>query len=215
MVYLSDLSHTQRSLIGNNRLRMSLLLNMPAGMRVIASGAAGFDLFALHAQVRTSEKTPILTCLLEGPTGTGKTALAATIGIVSQFPYVKLISAENMVGYSEQAKAAQIAKVFDDAYRVSHHTFQSLPLVTQHLMVLSSLWLQQHLASVLQFCGLNNKYLVKLEYLVRSADKADGMLCCCSLSCPLSFWMTLSDYLSTSPLVPASAMQSYRLYWCC
>ena len=70
------------------------------------------------AQVRTSEKTPILTCLLEGPTGTGKTALAATIGIDSQFPYVKLISAENMVGFSEQAKAAQIAKVFDDAYRV-------------------------------------------------------------------------------------------------
>ena len=72
----------------------------------------------MRAQVRTSEKTPILTCLLEGPTGTGKTALAATIGIDSQFPYVKLISAENMVGFSEQAKAAQIAKVFDDAYRV-------------------------------------------------------------------------------------------------
>ncbi|DBB18339.1 hypothetical protein WJX82_004385 [Trebouxia sp. C0006] len=71
----------------------------------------------LVEQVRTSEKTPILTCLLEGPTGTGKTALAATIGIDSQFPYVKLISAENMVGFSEQAKAAQIAKVFDDAYR--------------------------------------------------------------------------------------------------
>ena len=72
----------------------------------------------MPAQVRTSEKTPILTCLLEGPTGTGKTALAATIGIDSQFPYVKLISAENMVGFSEQAKAAQISKVFDDAYRV-------------------------------------------------------------------------------------------------
>lgn len=72
--------------------------------------------------MRTSEKTPILTCLLEGPTGTGKTALAATIGIDSQFPYVKLISAENMVGFSEQAKAAQISKVFDDAYRVRPHT---------------------------------------------------------------------------------------------
>ena len=69
--------------------------------------------------MRSSEKTPILTCLLEGPTGTGKTALAATIGIDSLFPFVKLISAENMVGYSETAKSAQIAKVFDDAYRVS------------------------------------------------------------------------------------------------
>lgn len=72
----------------------------------------------LCSQVRTSEKTPILTCLLEGPPGTGKTALAATIGIDSQFPYVKLISAETMVGYSEHAKSSQIAKVFDDAYRV-------------------------------------------------------------------------------------------------
>lgn len=76
----------------------------------------------MAAQVRTSEKTPILTCLLEGPTGTGKTALAATIGIDSQFPYVKLISAENMVGFSEQAKAAQISKVFEDAYRVRPYT---------------------------------------------------------------------------------------------
>lgn len=71
------------------------------------------------SQVRGSERTPLLSCLLEGPPGTGKTALAATIGIDSQFPFVKLISAETMVGYSEQSKANQIAKVFDDAYRVS------------------------------------------------------------------------------------------------
>ena len=69
-------------------------------------------------QVRTSDKNPLLTCLLEGPAGTGKTALAATFGIDSHFPFVKLITAETMVGYSEAAKSAQIAKVFDDAYRV-------------------------------------------------------------------------------------------------
>ncbi|KAL3141039.1 hypothetical protein ABBQ32_005552 [Trebouxia sp. C0010 RCD-2024] len=71
----------------------------------------------LIEQVRTSDKNPLLTCLLEGPAGTGKTALAATFGIDSQFPFVKLITAETMVGYSEAAKCAQIAKVFDDAYR--------------------------------------------------------------------------------------------------
>lgn len=71
----------------------------------------------LIEQVRTSDKNPLLTCLLEGPAGTGKTALAATFGIDSQFPFVKLITAETMVGYSEAAKSAQIAKVFDDAYR--------------------------------------------------------------------------------------------------
>lgn len=70
-------------------------------------------------QVRTSDKNPLLTCLLEGPAGTGKTALAATVGLDSQFPFVKLITAETMVGFSEAAKSGQIAKVFDDAYRVS------------------------------------------------------------------------------------------------
>lgn len=68
--------------------------------------------------MRTSDKNPLLTCLLEGPAGTGKTALAATVGLDSQFPFVKLITAETMVGFSEAAKSSQIAKVFDDAYRV-------------------------------------------------------------------------------------------------
>ena len=70
-------------------------------------------------QVRSSETTSLLTCLLEGPSGAGKTALAATLGLQSEFPFVKVISSDNMVGYSEPAKCQQIAKVFDDAYRVS------------------------------------------------------------------------------------------------
>ena len=69
-------------------------------------------------QVQSSENTPLVTCLLEGPGGTGKTALAATLAIESGFPFVKIVSAEAMVGYSEQAKCSQIAKVFDDAYKV-------------------------------------------------------------------------------------------------
>lgn len=42
------------------------------------------------AQVRNSAKTPLLTALLEGPAGTGKTALAASMGIDSDFPFVKV-----------------------------------------------------------------------------------------------------------------------------
>ena len=41
-------------------------------------------------QVRNSAKTPLLTALLEGPAGTGKTALAASMGIDSDFPFVKV-----------------------------------------------------------------------------------------------------------------------------
>ena len=73
------------------------------------------------SQVRSSEHTPLLTALLEGPAGAGKTALAATLGLESQFPFVKVVSSDAMVGFSEPAKAAQIAKVFEDAYRVRAH----------------------------------------------------------------------------------------------
>lgn len=77
--------------------------------------------------MRNSEHTPLLTCLLEGPPGAGKTALAATVGLESEYPFVKIISSDNMVGYSEQAKANQIAKVFEDAYRVGRLGFEPMP----------------------------------------------------------------------------------------
>ncbi|KAF3625798.1 Vesicle-fusing ATPase [Capsicum annuum] len=47
----------------------------------------------------------------------GKTAMAATVGIQSDFPYVKIISAETMIGLSESSKCSQIVKVFEDAYK--------------------------------------------------------------------------------------------------
>ncbi|XP_065877660.1 vesicle-fusing ATPase [Euphorbia lathyris] len=72
---------------------------------------------ALVEQVKVSKGSPLVTCLLEGPNGSGKSALAATVGIDSDFPYVKIVSAETMVGLHESSKCAQIAKVFEDAYK--------------------------------------------------------------------------------------------------
>ncbi len=60
-----------------------------------------------------------MSLLLHGPPASGKTALAATIAMASEFPFVKLISPESMVGYSELSKMSQIKKVFDDAYKSS------------------------------------------------------------------------------------------------
>ncbi|KZV25178.1 vesicle-fusing ATPase [Dorcoceras hygrometricum] len=71
----------------------------------------------LAEQVKVSRGSPLVTCLLEGPSGSGKTAMASTIGIESDFPYVKIISAETMIGLSEPTKCAQIVKVFEDAYK--------------------------------------------------------------------------------------------------
>lgn len=60
---------------------------------------------------------PLLSVLLHGPPGSGKTALAAKMAKDSEFPFIKLISAENMVGFSEMAKIQYLNKVFSDAYK--------------------------------------------------------------------------------------------------
>jgi vesicle-fusing ATPase len=67
--------------------------------------------------VRDSERTPLMSVLLEGAAGTGKTALAATVAMASGFPYIKFVSAESFVGATEAFKLQKIAKVFEDAYK--------------------------------------------------------------------------------------------------
>ena len=46
-----------------------------------------------------------------GPPGSGKTALAARLAMESEFPFVKVCSPEDMVGFSEFAKCQAIKKV--------------------------------------------------------------------------------------------------------
>ena len=71
----------------------------------------------LVEQTRHSAATPLLTCLLEGYPGAGKTALAATVGLECGFPLVRLVSPDSVVGFGEAAKAQALAKAFDDAYK--------------------------------------------------------------------------------------------------
>ncbi|KAH6602633.1 hypothetical protein BASA61_000966 [Batrachochytrium salamandrivorans] len=68
-------------------------------------------------QVKNSQRTPLVSVLLHGPVGAGKTALSATIAMSSEFPFIKLISPDSMVGFTESAKMAQITKIFNDAYK--------------------------------------------------------------------------------------------------
>ncbi|EOA84868.1 transport between ER and Golgi ATPase protein [Exserohilum turcicum] len=68
-------------------------------------------------QVRKPESSPLLSVVLHGPPGSGKTALASKMAIDSGYPFIKLISAEDMIGYSEMQKVQQLDKTFRDAYK--------------------------------------------------------------------------------------------------
>lgn len=68
-------------------------------------------------QVASSDKTPLLSVLLRGSPGAGKTALAAHVAVQSGFPFVRMISADEMIGYSESSKCQLIHRVFMDSYK--------------------------------------------------------------------------------------------------
>lgn len=62
-------------------------------------------------QARDSEGTGLVSILLEGPPNSGKTALAAQLAGMSDFPFVKVCTPDEMVGFTENAKCLQIRKV--------------------------------------------------------------------------------------------------------
>jgi len=68
-------------------------------------------------QVAKSDRTPLVSVLLSGTIGSGRTALASTLAKNSDFPFVRMLSPDTLVGYSEAAKCARITKVFEDSYR--------------------------------------------------------------------------------------------------
>lgn len=68
-------------------------------------------------EVKMSETESIISVLLHGPPGVGKTAIASTLAMNSDFPFVKMLSAESLVGMSEPAKIQYIDNTFRDVYK--------------------------------------------------------------------------------------------------
>jgi vesicle-fusing ATPase len=94
--------------------------------RLFAGGiipfGADFDrlestLTKLVRQVTQSDRTPIVSVLLSGPAGTGKSALAAHIARKSGFPFIKRVSGESLISLHEQGKAEAVGRVFADAHK--------------------------------------------------------------------------------------------------
>jgi len=68
-------------------------------------------------QVASSDKTPLMGVLLEGERETGKTALAALLAKESGYPFIKMITADMLLGYPEGRKCDKITRVFEDAHK--------------------------------------------------------------------------------------------------
>lgn len=71
----------------------------------------------LTRQVRESPSTRCLSCCLAGPRSSGKSAIAASVAARAAFPFMKLISPDDMVGFSELAKVDKLHRTFQDAYK--------------------------------------------------------------------------------------------------
>eukprot|EP00521_Asterionellopsis_glacialis_P007441 CAMPEP_0195290474 /NCGR_PEP_ID=MMETSP0707-20130614/6320_1 /TAXON_ID=33640 /ORGANISM="Asterionellopsis glacialis, Strain CCMP134" /LENGTH=759 /DNA_ID=CAMNT_0040350607 /DNA_START=44 /DNA_END=2323 /DNA_ORIENTATION=+ len=71
----------------------------------------------LVEQVRTSTKTPLMSVLLQGPPNSGKTAIAAKVAVDAGFPFVRMISADEMIGHGEASKCQTIHRAFLDSYK--------------------------------------------------------------------------------------------------
>ena len=91
-------------------IRAGILHFSPYIGNILKDGGLFVDL------VKNSATTPLFSVLLHGPPGSGKTALAARIAKDSGFPFIKIVSAEKMVGFSEMAKIEHLNKAFTDAY---------------------------------------------------------------------------------------------------
>jgi len=83
----------------------------PSVERVISSG----ELFI--KQIQTSKKTKLVSILLHGPVGSGKTSLACELAKRSDFPFIKVISPDDLVGMTELSKCSHIARIFENSYR--------------------------------------------------------------------------------------------------
>lgn len=68
-------------------------------------------------QVQEPDSTPLFSAILHGPSGSGKTALAAKIALDSQYPFIKMCTPDNMVGFNESMKIEHMRRIFDDAYK--------------------------------------------------------------------------------------------------
>jgi len=100
----------------NECLEGGIMRFSPSIEGILAAGRQDVEAVEHSQSIRT------LNTILFGPPGSGKTALAAKLAIDSGFPFIKLVTSQSMVGYSELAKVNQLETIFRDSDKVSFHS---------------------------------------------------------------------------------------------
>jgi vesicle-fusing ATPase len=95
----------------NDATRLGILDYGPKFQEVLSTGKLFVE------QVASSDKTPLMGVLLEGDRDTGKSALAAHLAQVSGYPFIKMITADMLLGYPSNRKCDMITRVFEDAHK--------------------------------------------------------------------------------------------------
>ncbi|CAB3407570.1 unnamed protein product [Caenorhabditis bovis] len=95
----------------NKFLDRGLIVWDPEVNRILEEGAL------LVESAKNPENSGFVTAVLAGAPRSGKSCLAATIAKNSEFPFVKVVSPGDMVGFTESAKCLALRKAFDDAKR--------------------------------------------------------------------------------------------------
>ena len=72
---------------------------------------------SLFEQIQNSQSISLLSVLLEGEPGCGKTALASYLALHSGFPFIRIISPESLVKFMESGKYTSIYNTFEDGYK--------------------------------------------------------------------------------------------------
>ena len=88
------------------------MINYGANYEILSS-----KISSLFDQIKNSNVISLLSVLLEGEPGCGKTALASYLALHSGFPYVKIISPDSLVKYMESGKYTAIYNTFEDGYK--------------------------------------------------------------------------------------------------
>lgn len=68
-------------------------------------------------QLQRSSRSPLLSLLLHGEPKTGKTALMCKLAQASGVPFVRMVTAEDLVGQGEAARVQTVLRAFEDSYK--------------------------------------------------------------------------------------------------